>query len=647
MNGMDFFGHQEGARAASRRLLWLFTAAVATIVLLLYFVAWTACQAANNGELRVFEPALFGIVAAGTLAVIGVAMAWKTALLRSGGGKVAQMLGGREVPPDTQDPKERMLRNLVEEMAIASGTPVPEIYVLDGETGINAFAAGWSPADAAVAVTRGCLDQLTRDELQGVIAHEFSHVFHGDMRLNIRLIGVLFGIVCIATLGRILVRVVGSGRGDKKGGVVAIVLIGIGMIVIGYLGVFFARLIQSAVSRQREYLADASAVQYTRNPRGIGMALAKIGGLNGRLQSPHAEEASHMMFADGVRRFLGGAFATHPPVERRVERILPGFLRLAASSGSLVEAAARTPLPPQFAGLVAAAAPGAAAATPAASATTRRVATSQITAAIGAPEERHVTAAKNLLANLPLDLATAAHTPFQAKALVAAALLDRDPARRQQQLDGLGRDGAEVGFVHEVRSSFQAIARMSRDARLPLVELAVPALRRLPEAERATLGPTLRRLALADGELSPFEFALLRTVERCVRSAGELPQRPGRPHALVTHSAEAAVVLSVLAHTGAHGDEARAARAFARGKQALAIPTELALLPRARCSVRELEPAVEALAAVSPLGKRNLVAACAEAAADDGVLDADETDLLRALTTLWDVPVPLPDTTPA
>jgi Zn-dependent protease with chaperone function len=645
MNGMDFFGHQEGARTASRRLVWLFSMAVAAIVLLLYGIVWAVCQAANNGGLRGFEPALFGAVATGTLGIIGVAMLWKTAMLRSGGGKVAQMLGGREVPPETQDPQERMLRNLVEEMAIASGTPVPEVYVLDDEAGINAFAAGWSPADAAIAVTRGCLEQLDRDELQGVIAHEFSHVFHGDMRLNIRLIGVLFGIVCIATLGRIVVRLVGSGRGDKKGGAAAIVMIGIGMMVIGWLGVFFARLIQSAVSRQREYLADASAVQYTRNPRGIGMALAKIGGLGGRLRSAHADEASHMMFADGVRRFLGGAFATHPPVERRVERILPGFLRLAAGGGSLVEAAARTPLPAQYAGLVAGAAPGPAARPPQAPAA--RVATAQLTGAIGAPQERHVAAAKALLASLPLDLAAATHEPFRAKALVAASVLDRDPTRRQQQLDGLLYDGIDAGFVHEVRATFQAIARLERDTRLPLVELAVPALRRLSDAERAGLRPLLRRLALADGELSPFEFALLRTIERCVRRDGELPARPGRPTALVDHANALAVVLSVLAHTGARGDAARAERAFARGTRALAVPTGLALLPRDRCAVRDLEPAVESLATVSPLGKRNLVAACAEAAADDGVLDADEADLLRALATLWDVPVPLPDPSPA
>ena len=638
MSGMDFFGHQDSARRASSRLVWLFALAVIGITGCIYVVAQLVFVATEGGSFR-FDLNILLAVTAGTLAIIGGAMLFKTAQLRSGGGKVAQMLGGTEVPLDPQDPQERMLRNLVEEMAIASGVPVPEIYVLDGEEGINAFAAGWSPADAAVAVTRGCLQQLNRDELQGVIAHEFSHVFHGDMRLNIRLMGVLFGIVCIATIGRILVRVLGRSRSsDKKGGAAAIVIFGIGLIVIGYLGVLFARIIQAAVSRQREYLADASAVQYTRNPRGIGMALAKIGGLTSRLQTPHAEEASHMMFADGVSRFLGGAFATHPPVQQRVERVLPGFSAQLATSPSMLEAAAATPLPPGFAALtgnVATAAPK-----------PRGIATKCLIASIGDPQADHVEAARELLHSLPMDLAAATHEPARAKALITAIVLDRDPARREAQLRLLTTTDAP--FVHEVRACFQAVARVDRRARLPLVELAMPALRALPTGERATLRTNLRALALADGELSPFEFALLRTVERHVRLDGEPPRRPSsRPAALIDRANEAAVVLSTLARAGAHGDEARAASAFSRGHTALALPSTMTVLPSERCRITALEAAVEALAEVSPLGKRNLLTACAEAAADDGVLDADEQDLLRALAILWDCPVPLVRALPA
>jgi Zn-dependent protease with chaperone function len=637
---MDFFGHQEAARRATGRLVALFVLAVLGIIGCIYAAAQGLLFVADHHAH--FEPALLLVVALVTFAIIGLAMTWKTAQLRSGGGQVAQLLGGTEVGLDPVDPKERMLRNIVEEIAIAAGVPVPEIWVLEDESGINAFAAGWSPADAAVAVTRGCLESLDRDELQGVIAHEFSHVFHGDMRLNIRLMGVLFGIVCIATIGRIVVQSVGRGRSDKKGGVAAIVAFGVSLLVIGWLGVLFARLIQAAVSRQREFLADASAVQYTRNPRGIGLALAKIGGLTGRLATPHAEEACHMLFADGVKRMFGSAFATHPPVTERVERILPGFAKQLRSASSMVEAAAATPLPPGFAEMP----PGAgalaamAAASALAPASARGLGSKALVAAIGEMQPAHVDAAKQLLAALPMDLAAATHEPARAAALLCAILLDREPVRREAQLLLLA--GAGPAFVHETRAAFQAVARLERDLRLPLVELAMPALRALPSSERTALRERLRALALADGVLSPFEWALLRTVEQHVRAAGELPPRPpGRPDALAEHMREASVVLSVLARAGAHGDEARAAHAFARGQQALGLGAAMELQPAAAATIEALETAVEAFARVSPPGKRNLLAACAEAAADDGVLDPDEIDLLRALATLWDCPVPL------
>ncbi|MBX3464622.1 MAG: M48 family metallopeptidase [Planctomycetes bacterium] len=633
MTSMDFFGHQERARRSSRRLVLLFALAVAGIVLCVYAAASALLMGVDDGQGGFFRLDVLAVVAAGTLVVVGSAALFKTAQLRSGGGAVATLLGGKPVPMATTDPKERMLRNLVEEMAIASGVPVPEVYVLDGESGINAFAAGWSPADAAIAVTRGCLERLDRDELQGVVAHEFSHVFHGDMRLNIRLMGVLFGIVCITTIGRIVVNSVGRGavrssRGGKGGGGAAgVVVFGVALIVIGALGVLFARLIQAAVSRQREFLADASAVQYTRNPHGIGRALAKIGGLS-TLASPHAEEASHMLFADGMRRHLGGALATHPPVEERVERILPGFRRQLASSRNMVEAAAAVPAPALAAG-----AAGFAGAAPA-------VRPGALVAAAGDPQARDVAAARALLQQLPLEVAMAARDQARADALVAALLLDRDPARRERQLAGWRQDHPQL--AHEAAALHLLVARLDAGLRLPLLELAMPALRAQPAAERQRLRTLARQLALADGRLSPFEFALLRLLEHHVRLPGEEPPRPpGRPAPLVRHAADVAVVLSVLARAGAGDDEAAAAAAFGRGHAHLGAMAPMQLLPAAACDGADLERAVDALARVSPLGKRNLLAACAEAAAADGTLTTSETDLLRALAATWDCPLPL------
>ncbi|MCC7064766.1 MAG: M48 family metallopeptidase [Planctomycetes bacterium] len=638
MSGMDFFGHQAQAQAATRKLVILFVIAVLAIIGCIYAAATTVFVIAERGS--AWQPEILLFVTLGTLLIVGLAMAFKTAQLRSGGGKVAELLGGRLVPPETTDPQERMLRNLVEEMAIASGVPVPQIYVLDQEEGINAFAAGWSPADAAIAVTRGCLERFDRDELQGVIAHEFSHVFHGDMRLNIRLMGVLFGIVCIATIGRILVQVIGrsgarSSNNKGAGGAVALVLFGVALIVIGYLGVLFARLIQAAVSRQREYLADASAVQYTRNPRGIGMALAKIGGLGGQLHSAHTEEASHMLFADGMKRYFGGGFATHPAIEERVERVLPGFKRHLAKDPSMESAVAAIAPPVGAAGFAGASAMAGPA---------RTIDAGTLVRSAGEPTSASVDSARTLLRDLPLDLTAAAHDPQRAPALVLALLLDHHPARRKSQLAPLAQQDAAL--AHEASVLFQARMQTSRRAMLPLLGMAVPALRSLPSPTRAQLRASARALALADEVLSPFEFALLRTLDRHVRLAGELPQRPpGRPDSLADHLTDATVVLSALARVGADDGssdhEVAATRAFAQGMLALGMAGAAQLLPRERCSLVELERATEALGSVSPLGKRNLLAACAAATGADGRLSPDEADLLRALAEGWDCPIPL------
>jgi Zn-dependent protease with chaperone function len=333
---MDFFEAQEEARRRTRRLVGLFAAAVLAIILAIYIPAHLL---AGPGPVGRFDPALFGIVAGGVLLLVGAGSGYRTLQLRRGGPAVAELLGGRRIAPETTDPEERRLVNVVEEMAIASNLPVPAIYIMDDEEGINAFAAGHSPEDAAVAVTRGTLRSLTRDELQGVIAHEFSHILNGDMRLNLRLMGLLFGILLLAVVGRLLLNVRsgparrgGSGSGGgKRGGDGRVVLIGLVLILVGYIGVFFGRLIQAAVSRQREFLADAAAVQFTRNPAGIGGALLKIetsgegGGAGSGVQNPHAEEAGHLFFASNLRRRALRGLATHPPLEERIRRIDPAL----------------------------------------------------------------------------------------------------------------------------------------------------------------------------------------------------------------------------------------------------------------------------------------------------------------------------------
>ncbi len=327
---MNFFQHQEAARRKTGLLVVLFIVAVALIILAVYAAALafylTQMRGLEGTARSWWVPGVFFPVAIATVILVSLGSLYKIATLRGGGAVVASQLGGSKISPSTQKLNERVLLNVVEEMAIASGVPVPEVYLLDKEKGINAFAAGFTPDDAVIGVTRGCLETLSRDELQGVIAHEFSHILHGDMRLNLRLIGILHGILLLALIGEMLLRSMRYSRDSKKGGA-GIALAGLALFVIGYVGLFFGKLIKSAVSRQREYLADAAAVQFTRNPGGLGGALKRIGGLahGSRITEANPETASHLFFGNALRASLLGLMSTHPPLDVRIKRIEPSF----------------------------------------------------------------------------------------------------------------------------------------------------------------------------------------------------------------------------------------------------------------------------------------------------------------------------------
>ena len=324
---MDFFAHQDQARKHTKVLVVYFVIAVACIIasvylasLVIFYGTQSQQQPGNpTPELVLWDPKIFLYAMLGTLGVVIVGSLYKTVELAKGGSAVAESLGGRLISPNPTNPDERKLRDVIEEMAIASGVSVPKIYVLDEDEGINAFAAGHAPGDAAIGVTRGCMTLLNRDELQGVIGHEFSHLLNGDMRLNLRVMGVIFGILCLAVIGRILLY--SRGRRDKN----PLMLLGLALIIIGAIGTFFGRLIQAAISRQREFLADASSVQFTRNPAGLSGALQKIGGVGSRIESPHAGEANHMFFSDGLGKSFFRMMDTHPPLEERIRAIDPGW----------------------------------------------------------------------------------------------------------------------------------------------------------------------------------------------------------------------------------------------------------------------------------------------------------------------------------
>jgi len=410
---MDFFAQQDHARRKTKWLVVYFILAVISMIVMIYGVVVFATTYAGSRHHyyqdqtppALWNPVLFTEVALATVVIIFFASAYKTMALSGGGGAVAESLGGRLLASNTNDPDERKLLNVVEEMAIASGVPMPQVYVLDDEEGINAFAAGHSTSDAAVAVTRGCMTKLSRDELQGVIGHEFSHILNGDMKLNLRLIGILFGIFCIATIGRILMQTRGSSR-DKN----ALPLIGLLLLAVGALGLFFGRLIQAAVSRQREFLADASSVQFTRNPAGLSGALQKLGGYGSRVSSPHASDAGHLFFGNALSDSLFGAMATHPPLEQRIRAIDPNwdgkFQRVPDDRvEELYEKPAQKPAPPIFpdalTGIMVAAG----------SSVPPVIKSNSIMPNLGNPTTQHLRYAEKLRASLPENLKAAAREP--------------------------------------------------------------------------------------------------------------------------------------------------------------------------------------------------------------------------------------------
>ena len=449
---MDFFEHQDKARKNTKVLVVYFVIAVACIIASVYLASLlifygTQCQqqpGAPPPELVLWDPKLFLYVVLGTLGVVIIGSLYKTAALAKGGSAVAESLGGRLVNPNTTHPDERKLRNVIEEMAIAAGVPVPKIYVLDDEKGINAFAAGHAPGDAAIGVTRGCMTLLSRDELQGVIGHEFSHILNGDMRLNLRLMGVIFGILCLAVIGRVLIYSRG-GSNDRN----PLMLLGLALIVIGAIGVFFGRLIQAALSRQREFLADASSVQFTRNPAGLSGALQKIGGTGSKLESAHAGEASHMFFGNGLGKPFLGMLATHPPLAERIRAIDPGWdgkFKTASVAAVAAESAreagkpasSRSPFPP-IPGM-----PGARAGD--AGFATNAVMMGAVLPNLGKPTPLHLRYAEELRNSFSEKVQSAAREPLDATALVYAMLLSPDEALRAKQLTELGQASRAGGW---------------------------------------------------------------------------------------------------------------------------------------------------------------------------------------------------------
>ncbi len=624
---MDFYSRQADARRQSRWLLLGFLVSVALVVVAIDVVVIFAVLASGHeGSVA----ALVAVTSFFVLAIIVGASLYRTMSLRDGGGAVARALGGTRVDRGTTDPLRRRLLNVVEEMSIASGVPMPEVYVLDDEEGINAFAAGHAPANAAVAVTHGALKRLSRDQLQGVIAHEFSHVLNGDMALNIRLMGWLFGLLAIATIGRFVLRH-GPRGGDRKGGVAAIAAVALAVMVLGYVGLWLGRLLQAAVSRQREKLADASAVQFTRDVDGLKGALLKIAGVptGSSIVAAEGEEVAHMLFASGFKRL----FATHPPLIERIQALDPRFPveQLAArAAAALREPIGVAPMPDsadveglQKSDLVdRGSVPAAAAA---------------IAEQVGQPETVHYAHARKIRAAIPAAIRSAATAPERALPVVLASLLSAEPAVAERQHALLAQE-YDAALLEAVTSAQRELHSLSPHLRLPAVQLLFPTLRRLTIVDRQTLVRIVDELSRVDARIDVFECALGALLVTDLRD--ELEGRRARVggDSIASHAGPLATVFATLAGKGA-GDITAARRAYEAG-MASVFPRERPAFALAADWASDFVAALKPLESLHPYAKRVVVEGLVKTIAHDDRLSVAEAELLRTVCAIMRCPLP-------
>jgi Zn-dependent protease with chaperone function len=639
---IDFFDREDHARRQTRRLLVLFALAVAAIILAIHLLLVTfVTELGENDHPHVqadffdlfWNPPLFLCVAAGTLLVISVASLYKISEFAGGGETVALLLGGRALNPQSTDPAERRLLNVVEEMALASGIPVPPVYVLKHEPGINAFAAGHRPAGAVVAVSAGCLQYLTREELQGVLGHEFSHILNGDMRLNLRLVGVVFGILVLSVIGYYVMR---SARGRSAA---AVFVLGGLLWLFGSLGVLFGKLIKSAISRQREFLADASSVQFTRNPGGLAGALKKIGGLamGSRIRDGHAEEISHMFFSNAVAGWGFDPFATHPPLVERIRALEPEF------DGRFPPARRDAGLEDEKSGMkddgfrpFVASQRGPS--MPAIPAAVMPLDAGGGVGWIGRPQTEHLERAAQITGNIPPALLDAAREPYAARAVIFALLLSRDDqATRGRQVQILQAQ-VEPHLYQQTQALAAAVQSLDAMARLPLVDLAVPALKKSSPRQYGEFRQVVDALMRAEGKVELFEYCLHMMLLGYLDVHFRLRKPPAiRYRSAAAVAQPAAVVLSTLAYVGAKRPE-DAPRAFQAG--AAALLGQAAILPKPQCGLRAFNAALTELAQASPQVKRAVIQAVAACVAADGQVTLEEGELLRAITAALACPMP-------
>ena len=640
---MNFFEQQDLAHRNTKRLVVLLCLAVISLIAITTLLFATVFYYMELNTHRYLESAglwhgithamsweMLGGISVTVCVVILLGSLFKFIQLSRGGRVVAESLGGKLINSVNATGDEKKILNVVEEMAIASGTPVPPVYIIEDDA-INAFAAGHTPQDAVIGVTRGCIRVLNRDELQGVIAHEFSHIFHGDMKLNLRLVALLNGILLLGLIGEFILRSsshTSAFRSSKNKSPAAMMGLGVGLIIIGYAGTFFGKLIKAAVSRQREFLADASAVKFTRNPDGIAGALKKLGGYVGgsQMNAANASEFSHMFFGEGTSG-LFSAMATHPPLTERIKRIDPrwdgNFSRIDVfeepENSYIKEERLSDDSPFEF--------------TSPKTAMEFVASVDQVLESIGTPNQSHLAYAQQTLNNISDELHQAAHNSWEAQALIIGLLLDKNSAQQDKQWQILSKLFSEPQLQQLKPLALQA-SLLAPQLRLPIVELSLPALKNLSVQQYQPFKAAMTGLIRADGHIDLLEWSFFRIVTHNL----EAKKLSNRVVDLDQLKHETRVLLSVIANAGTESVEAAEA-AFDSGKLIVGF-TNATLMSESDYSMIDLDLAVTRLNCVKPLQKPKLLKAMTQCILADQHVSLVEAELFRAIADALDCPVP-------
>ncbi|WP_394174416.1 M48 family metallopeptidase [Thalassotalea litorea] len=630
---MDFFQAQEQAKRSTGLLVLLFTGAVITLVMFTNIIAMAALGYINfepDTEVNLqylseqFDWRMFAFITALVGFVIFSGSAYKQMSLRHGGKVIAEALGGVVINPLLANRLEKRLLNVVEEMAIAAGTPVPRVYVLKDESAINAFAAGFSTSDAVIGITQGALEKLDRDELQGVIAHEFSHILNGDMRLNLQLVALLHGILVIGFIGYYLLH---AGRGSSKNGA-AVFGLGFGLLLIGYGGHFFGNIIKASISRQREYLADASAVQFTRNNQGITQALYKIkqSSFGSYIDQPDAIEYTHGFFSKGVKSFASNLFATHPPIEDRITKISPHFLLNAANADSkpmrkVNKAKNSESTPDSSRGGTKGVGP-------------EQVAILSVLSQAGNIDQQQLNYAHTLINSIEDNLYAKCHNPIGARAIVCCLVLANDPDVLNEQF-ALIQQSDDTQLIDSVFELRQSITDLPSAYRLPLVDLLNPALKQLSATEVRDFESLVDGLIYADKQLDRFEWILKQVVFSHLKNNTETT---GVKKYLAISKVSTAVngILSLVLSASEH-------QLTAANHDRLTQHIDLPDLAELQPNQTDFEAASKYLEQLNRLGfgdKEKVIRGCLLIIGIDGIVNIREYELVRAIADVLSVPLP-------